>query len=135
MVDDRSINVGGNVSGSILITGHNSVATLTATALPPAAAVDITAVLAQLRALMTATPTSATPRIDLELGDASVEAVRPEPKRAKIAGALERAVDAFKGTAEFAGSAGKIADLVTKAAGWIGEADLGGLLATVGLTL
>lgn len=135
MTDNRSISIGGNVSGSILQTGDQNVATLTATTLPPAETVDIAAVLTELRALMTAGAAPASPRIQLELDDAAAEATKPAPERPEIAGALERALGSFKKTADFATNATKVAELVTKAAGWIGAAHVGGLLGLVGLTL
>ena len=84
---------------------------------------------------MTAAPNAAMPRINLELSEAAAEAAKPDPRKPKIAGAIERAVDAFKETTEFVDRATKIADLVTKAAGWLGAEHLGGLLASVGLTI
>lgn len=132
---NRSVNVGRDMVGSVAQTGDNNVATLTRTTLPPSTSVDMAAVLAELRAVLTARQTPETPKIGRALDDATDEIAKPEPEKAEVAGALERAVGAFKKAGDYAGSADKIIGLVTKAAGWVGAAHASALLAAIGVTL
>ncbi|MES2444647.1 MAG: hypothetical protein V4574_17620 [Pseudomonadota bacterium] len=134
---ERSVNAGGNITGSIIQTGDNNTATLTATALPDAASVDIAAVLTELRAVLASVAGPDAAKIGRALDDADEEAARSEPDKAEIAGTLTRAVALAKKASDFSEHLGKVQELVTKVAGWIGAAGpyLPPLLAVVGLSL
>lgn len=134
---DHSVSAGGNITGSIVQTGDHNQATLTATQLPPAASVDLAAVVAALRGELLALETPDRAKLERALDDAGEETEKAEPDAKEVANSLERALGYASKAADFAGHAGKIRDLVVQVGGWIGAASpyVAPLLATVGLTL
>jgi hypothetical protein len=130
----RSISVGGNVTGGIILTGDHNTASLTYTQPPPADSVDVAAEVAALRALMEKLAAPESRKLGRALDDASEEATRPEPDKAELAGALERAVKASKGASDFVQNATEITERVVRLAGWIGPL-ANGALALLGLTV
>ena len=133
---DRSVKVGGNISGSIVQTGDGNVATLTATQLPAAADVDINAVLAELRIALKGLGGADGAKVANALNDTETELAKPEPDKAEVADGLTRALGYVKKAGELSEQVEKITPLVTKIAGWIGSAaHYGPLLALLGLSV
>jgi hypothetical protein len=132
---NRSVSAGGNITGSIIQTGNNNVATLTVTQLPPADEVDINAVVAALRTLLAGRGGEDSRKVANALDDADAELAKAEPDKAEVAGTLTRALGYVKKAGELSEHIEKISPLVTKIAGWIGSAaDYGKLLAVLGLS-
>jgi hypothetical protein len=119
---ERSISVGGNVSGSSLVTGdHNVVATSTRTVvLPPPESVDIAATLTALRDLLTGLDGPQGKRIANALDEAADEAAGPEPDKDEIGKALTRAVDYASKANGFSEQIGKLAPHLASAVAWLG---------------
>jgi hypothetical protein len=136
---NRSISIGGAVSGSVIQTGDHNVAALTTTALPPPESVDMTAVLQALRALVAEAQLPAGSIQGLKIGNAldevQAEVSSPTPNKADAADSLNRAVGVIKDTATLASSMATLIPLVVKAAAWLGPNVAAPLLATVGLAL
>lgn len=132
---NRSVSAGGNIISSIIQTGDNNVATLTATPLPPAETVDIAAVVAELRALLAGRGGADQAKVTRAFDDVEAELAKPEPDKAEIAGPLTRALDYIKKAGELSEQVEKISPLITRVAGWIGSAaQYAPLLALVGLS-
>jgi hypothetical protein len=137
MINDSSRNthVGGSITGSSIVSGDHSHATTTFTQVrpPEAASVDVAAELASLRALVEALRTPDRRRYENALEEAQEDSAKPEPDKAEIAGALERAVKIAKAAPGFLERANAIQDSVVKLAGWLGPAAKG-VLALLGLS-
>ena len=137
---NRGVSIGGSVTGSVIQTGDNNAATLTftTTTLPPAASVDIAAVLKDLRemaAQMQLPPDGkAARKVANALDEADDEATSPTPDKPALAEALTRAVGVLKEAGDFAAKTAPLAKLVVSAAGWLGGGLAGPLLSLVGLT-
>ncbi|HEY7809584.1 MAG TPA: hypothetical protein VIA98_04310 [Allosphingosinicella sp.] len=134
-MNDHSVNVGASIVSSIVQTGDNNRASLTATPLPDAASVDIAAVIAALRDELLAVDAPDRGKIERALIDAQEEAAKPEPDRGEVGSALGRALGYAGKAAELSENIGKIRDLVTQAGGWLGAASPYAvpLLAAIGL--
>lgn len=126
MTKDRSVSIGGNALGNIIVTGSNNVlangagasATVTQTS---ASNIDIVAVLAALRPLLAGVDSPDAPKIDSALKDAKHELSKADPSRDEVGGALERALKYARTGKKFVETAAQIAPLVSSAAGWLGE--------------
>ncbi|MDF1587183.1 hypothetical protein [Marinimicrococcus flavescens] len=123
MAGERSVQIGGNVVGSSIVTGDgNRVATsYTKVTLPPASAVDIAGEVAAIRAILGGLGGADAGKIGRALADAEDEAARPEPDRDEIGGALERALKYAKDASGFAEHVEKLVPHVRNAVGWLGE--------------
>jgi hypothetical protein len=130
---NRSVNAR-DISGSIIQTGDNNVATLKMTQLPPAESVDIDAVIAELRVLLTGLGGADSRKVTNALDDAGTELAKAEPDKAEVADTLTRALGYVKKAGELSDHIEKISPLATKIAGWIGSAaQYAPLLAVLGL--
>lgn len=130
---NRSVSIGGNVTGASIVTGDRNRVTTTLTQVQPPLAeeVDVVAEIAALRGLVE--KMAVTERGKRALADASDAAAEPKPDKAEVAGALERAVKASKEAADFTENADKIKERVVRIAGWVGPL-ANGALALLGLT-
>lgn len=135
--DDRSVRVGGNVTGAQIITGDNNRAVMREVKvheLPPAGQVDVGKELAELRALLASLKAPDAGKIERALADAEEEAAKPEPDRDEIGSALDRAVGYAKKAGDFSEAAEKIAPKLQALASWLG-ANWYKLLGAVGMAV
>jgi hypothetical protein len=133
---DRNVTVGGNVTGSSIVTGNGNVVTTTytKTTLPPPESVDMVAEIAALRALLAEIAGDDRPVIDNAMADAAHHLGKAEPDKDAIGGALERALGYAGKAADFADKVEKLAPHVRNACAWLGE-NWHKLLGLVGLAL
>ena len=126
---DRSVNVSGGVHGGVVNAGDDTEIAVTVTrGQPPAGPeVDVAAEIAGLRALLEGLDTPERGRLGRAMEDAGEEAAKPSPDRQEVADALERAVKASKGAADFADNADRIRERVARIAGWLGPLAKGAL--------
>jgi len=130
----RSVSAGRDITGSIIQTGDGNVANLTARQLPDAASVDITAVIAELRAVLASMTGPDAAKVGRAFEDANEEVAKPEPDKAEVAGILTRALGYAKKAADFSEHVERIKPLVIAAAGWLGTPAIRApLLAALGL--
>lgn len=136
MSGDRSVSIGGGVSGSAIVTGdQNTVSvTYTKTTLPPAESVDMRSELAELRKALAALQSPDAGKIQRALDDAEEEAAKPEPDKDEIGAALERAIGYAEKADGFAQAVEKLAPHVKNAAAWLGK-NWSKILAFVGLAI
>ena len=135
---NRSISIGGSVSGSVVQTGDHNVTTLTTTSLPPPESVDMAEVMRELRALaaqMQMPDPRQGRRVSNALDEVEDEVSSPTPNKADAADALGRAVTVMKEAGDFAGQVAVLAPLVLKAGAWLGANLAGPLLGLVGLAI
>jgi hypothetical protein len=140
MSDNRSISIGRDAVGVVATTGDNNRidakidARLSKVTLPPAESVNISAELAQIKAILEKLGGEHAPKIGRALDDASDEAGKPKPDQDEVGSALARALEyATKNTA-FADEAKALAPHITNAVGWLGS-NWHKLLPLVGLAL
>ena len=133
---NSSIRVGGNVTGSSLVSGHyNTVTTTyTKTTLPPAESVDIKGEMAALKRLLRELNTEDGPVIDGALTEAEHHLKKANPDKDKVGGAVQRALEYAKAAGDFADKAAKLAPVVRGVSGWLGG-NWHTLLGYVGLAL
>ncbi len=120
---NRSINVGGNVHGSILISGNQNTASLQyqSVELPPARSVDMAAELSALRQILSLVPSPDQNKIMNALGEAEAEATRQLPERDEVGRALDRALEYAKRAEGFAAIVEKLKPHVSRAVAWLGS--------------
>ena len=134
----KSISVGRDAIGGVMVTGDNNRinaaarATLTKTTLPRAGTIKIGQELAQIRAVLERIGGEDAGKIRRALDDATEEANRPNPNKDEVGNALDRALSYAKASAGFAEEVSKLAPLVGNAVSWLG-ANWNKLLAIVGL--
>jgi hypothetical protein len=140
MPGDRSIRVGRDANGSVMVTGDNNQidvriqATRARTPLPPAETIDIGQELARIRAVLARIGGENAGKIQRALDDATDEANRPDPNRDEVGRALDRALVYAKASTGFAEEVSRLAPQVKNAVGWLG-ANWHKLLAFVGLAV
>ena len=140
MPGNRSISVGRDANGSIMVAGDNNridariQATQSRTSLPPAGTIDIGQELAQVRAVLARIGGENAGKIQRALDDATDEANRPDPNRDEVGRALDRALVYAKASTGFAEEVSKLAPRVKNAVDWLG-ASWHKLLAIVGLAV
>ena len=119
---DRSVRVGGNITGSSVVAGdHNIVNTRMTQHVPPAPeSVDVKAELAALREALTALAVPERGKLDRAMQDAAEEAGKAEPDKEEVAGALERAVKHAKAAEEFTASAERLVPRIAALGAWLG---------------
>ena len=133
---DRSVHIGGDVSGSVIQTGDNNRASVSfqQASLPTPEAVDIAAEVAALRELLATLQTPHSKKIERALDDAQDELEQPEPDRDEVGRALGRALDYAQKVDGLAEIADKLKPHVTNAVGWLGN-NWHKLLGVVGLVV
>jgi hypothetical protein len=139
MSGDRSINVGRDVIGSVVVTGNHvsidaTIEAHTKTTLPPAETVNISDELRQIRSILEQLQGENAAKIGRALDDATEEAEKSKPDNDELGGALSRALDYAKATSGFVDVASKLAPHVKNAVGWLG-ANWHKLLPIVGIVL
>ena len=133
---NRSVDIGGNVTGSTIVTGDHNVAQTTYphVTLPPAESVDISIALNALREVLAQLHSPDGRKIDNALRDAKDELAKTEPDKDAVGRALERALDYASKADKFAEVIEKLAPHLKKAAAWLGE-NWYKILGVVGLTV
>ncbi len=128
------ISIGGSVSGSALNTGNNVSQSVTFhnVALPPAESVDIKAELAALKEALASLQAPDQKKVERAIEDAEDEADKPEPDKAEVGGAVERALGYAQKAEGFLKVAETIKPHLTAIVGWIGT-NYDKILATVGM--
>ncbi|GBC62400.1 CHAT domain-containing protein [Desulfonema ishimotonii] len=134
---NRSVSVGGNVTGSAIVTGDSNTVTVNyeKANVPPPETVDIAAELAALKAALAEIQVTDKDRrkLDNAIEDAEVEVRETEPDRDEVGSALERALKYAEKAEGFASQIEKLRPHVERAAGWLGI-NWHNLLPIVGLT-
>jgi hypothetical protein len=126
MLGDRSISVGRDANGSVMVTGDNNrinariQATQIRTTPPPAGTIDIGQELARIRAVLERIGGENAGKIRRALDDATDEANRPDPNKDEVGSALDRALVYAKSTTGFVEEVSKLAPHVKNAVGWLG---------------
>ena len=133
---NRGVSIGGNVTGSAIVTGDRNITSLqfTQTTLPPAASVDFQAEFAALRQILAELQAADRKKIDRALEDAAEEIIKPQPDRDEIGQALDRALTYAQKAEGFAATAGRLQTHITIIVSWLGD-NWHKLLPVVGLTL
>jgi hypothetical protein len=133
---DRSVKVGGNVTGSSIVTGDRNTVTTTytKTTLPPADSVDMKAEVAALRALLGELRSEDRLLIDNAMAEAEHHLGKAEANTDRIGAALERALDYASQAEGFVARLEKIAPHVKGACAWLGK-NWHKLLGVVGLAV
>ena len=132
---NRSVSIGGNVTGSAIQTGDRNVANLQfqPISLPAPESVDIRAEFDALHEILAKLETSDRRKIDNAFADAQEEVNKPQPDKNEVGKALDRALDYAKKAEGFACVVEKLKPHLIKATAWLGE-NRHKLLSTVGLT-
>jgi hypothetical protein len=133
---NRSVSIGGNVSGGAIVLGDHNVTSLrfTQTALPSASAVDIRAELNVLRILLANLQSEDAKKIERAMEDAQDEAIKPDPDPDEIGAAVARALEYAQQAGDFAEQAARLQSHVTNVVSRLGSSWTK-LLTMVGLTL
>ena len=133
---DRSVSVGGSVTGGAIITGDSSTANINfqQVSLPTPASVNIQAELNALREILTKLETSDRRKIDNAFEDAQEELNKPQPDKDEVGQALDRALKYAKKAEGFASALEKLQPHLTKTTAWLGE-NWHKLLTLVNLTI
>ena len=121
--NDRSISVGGNVTGSSFSTGDSNTVTTSyqQVTLPPADSVDVQAELDGLREALAGLQAPEAAKIAGALDAAEAEAQSAEPDKEEVAGRVERALKLAQQAEGFSAHLEKLAPRIVKLAGWIGD--------------
>lgn len=134
--DNRSVTAG-NITGSSVVTGNQNTVTTTMrqVAAPPAETVDVKAEVAALRELlaqMQNVPDRG--KVDRAMQDAVEESAKPQPDKAEVGGAVERAIKYATSADDFGEHVEKLLPRLTAIASWVGAAGRA-MLALVGVTI
>ncbi len=120
---NRSVSIGGNVTGSAVQTGDRNVANIQfqPVSLPAPESVDIRAELNALHEAIALLESPDRRKIDNAFADASEEVNKPKPDKDEVGKALDRALDYAKRAEGFASMAEKLKPHLTKTTAWLGE--------------
>lgn len=134
-VGSRSVSIGGNATGSNIITGDGNKASLhyEHVTLPPPNTVNMQQELSKLRETVAGLKSDDETKIHNALSDAESELKKPNPDKAEVGGALERVLKYAKQAVGYAELAEKLKPQVINAAAWLGS-NWHSLLAYVGLS-
>ncbi len=133
---NRSVSIGGNATGSAIITGDSSTANVNfqQVSLPAPASVNIQAELNALREILAKLETSDRRKIDNAFADAQEELNKPQPDKDEIGDALNRALKYAKKAEGFADAIAKLQPHLAKTTAWLGD-NWHKLLSLVNLTI
>jgi ABC-type transporter Mla subunit MlaD len=133
---ERNVTIGGNVSGSAVVTGDQNTTEVRyqRAVLPPAASVDIRAEIGTLAQLLAGLNTGQRQKIANALSEAADDAGRVHPDKDEIGKSLERALDYASKAADFSDKSEQIVTHVQRVVAWLGD-NWHKLLPLVGLTL
>lgn len=134
VAQNRSVSIGGSVTGSAVQTGDSNIANIQfqPVSLPAPESVDIRAELNALREAIALLESSDRRKIENAFADASEEVNKPKPDKDEVGKALERALDYAKKAEGFASVIEKLKPHITKTSAWLGE-NWHKLLGVVGL--
>ena len=132
----RSVSVGGNAIGNVIITGDQNVVTanIERVTLSPPETVNIAAEIQALREVLAGLDAPDARKIQNAFSDVDDELAKDQPDRDEVGLALERALGYAKKAEGFADKVESLAPRVMKAVSWLGE-NWHKLLAVVGLTI
>ena len=132
----RSVSVGGNAIGNVIITGDQNVVTanIERVTLSPPETVNIAAEIQALREVLAGLDAPDAGKIRNAFSDVDDELAKDQPDRDEVGQALERALGYAKKAEGFADKVESLAPRVMKAVSWLGE-NWHKLLAVVGLTI
>ena len=130
----RSVSIGGDATGNVIVTGDHNTVSYQQANLPPASDVDIRAELAALRRVLEGLdlPSKEQRKVRNALAEADEEAAEPKPDRAEVGAALKRAVDAVEKAGKLARATEALKEPLIRAVAWLGE-NWHSLLGSVGL--
>ena len=133
---NRSVSIGGNATGSAIITGDSSTANVNfqQVTLPEPASVNIEAELNALRDILAKLETSDRRKIDNAFADAQEELNKQQPDKDEVGEALNRALKYAKKAEGFASAMEKLQPHLAKTTAWLGD-NWHGLLRLVNLTI
>jgi phage-related minor tail protein len=132
---NRSVSIGGNVTGSNIVTGDQNTVSLSyqSVPLPDPQSVDMQVTLTAIRELLSQLDTSDRKKIENAITDAEDELQKPQPDKDEVGQALERAVKYAEKANGFAEAMEKLKPHLTSAVGWLGK-NWVSILTKVGLT-
>ncbi len=132
----RSVSVGGNAVGSVIVTGDQNVVTakIEQVTLPPPETVNIAAEIQALREVLAGLDAPDARKIRNAFEDVDDELAKPKPNKDEVGQALERALGYAEKVEGFADKVESLAPRVVNAVSWLGE-NWHKLLAVVGLTI
>ncbi len=133
---NRSVSIGGSVTGSAIQTGDYDIANINyqQVSLPAPESVNIQAELNALREIIEKLETSDRRKIDNAFEDAQEELNKPQPDKDEVGDALNRALKYAKKAEGFAGAIEKLQPRLSKITAWLGD-NWHKLLGFVGLTV
>jgi len=131
-----TINIGGDVTGSAITLGDNNTVTMKGVkvALPPAASVDVAAEIASLKAMLADLNSPDQGKMARALQDAEEEAQKPDPDKAEVGGAIERAIKYAQKADTFSDHIEKLAPRIGALISWLGPIGVS-VAASLGITL
>ncbi len=131
----RSVHISGNAANNVMVTGDGNTvaATYQQAALPAPERVDIRAELAALREALSQVQSPESRKIANALSDAEDEVGRPQPAKAEVGQALQRALGYAQQAEGFTQTLDKLKTPVANIAAWLG-ANWHSLLPLVGLS-
>ena len=132
----RSVSVGGNAIGSVIVTGDQNVVTakIEQVTLPPPETVNIAAEIQALREVLAGLDTPDGRKIRNAFEDVDDELAKPKPDKDEVGQALQRALGYAEKVAGFADKVEALAPRVVNAVSWLGK-NWHKLLAAVGLAI
>ena len=133
---NRSVSIGGSVTGSAIQTGNYDTANISyqQVSLPAPETVNIQAELNTLREIIGKLETSDRRKIDNAFEDAQEEIKKPQPDKDEVGEALNRALKYAKKAEGFASVVEKLQPHLSKTTAWLGD-NWHKLLGFVGLTI
>lgn len=133
---NRSISIGGNATGSAVLSGDRNVTNLhfQQVSLPTPENIDILAELNVLREALAKLESPDRRKIENALADALEEVNKPKPDKNEVGKALDRALDYALRAEGFTSVMEKLKPHITKTVSWLGE-NWHKLLNVVGLTV
>lgn len=120
---NRSVSVGGSVTGSAITTGDNNVTSVQyqLVSLPTPESVDMRAELNALREILVKLESSDRRKIDNAFADVEEELNKPQPDKTEVGKALDRAFDYAKKAEGFVSLTEKLKPHLTKTVAWLGD--------------
>ncbi len=119
---NRSISVGGSVTGSAIITGDRNTTSVQYSQVSSATSdVDIRGELKVINQILAKLSSSDSRKIDNAFADAEEELDKPEPDKAEVGKALERAIDYASKALGFASVIENLKPHLTKTVAWLGS--------------
>ncbi|AZZ96042.1 hypothetical protein [Pseudoalteromonas sp. R3] len=118
---DRTIQVGGNANGSVIVTGDcNEVYAAPKITMPQPQAVDIQQALRELTSTLSELSTQQPRKLSNALEEAKEEIEQAQPDKAEVAESLARAAKIAKEAESFASHSEKLVERFTPVLGWLG---------------